>query len=81
MVLRLKVRVGDADPDVLSECLGGLFLKIRIVLEQKAAPLTDARWRRFSKAAKICSPSRTICFVRPSSSGMHSQVFEHARAH
>ena len=25
LVLRLKVRVGDADPDVLSECLGGLL--------------------------------------------------------
>lgn len=25
LVLRLKVRLGDADPDVLSECLGGLL--------------------------------------------------------
>jgi len=25
LVLRLKVRIGDADPDVLSECLGGLL--------------------------------------------------------
>jgi HEAT repeat protein len=25
LVLRLKVRVGDSDPDVLSECLGGLL--------------------------------------------------------
>src|SRR5579864_9337033 len=25
LVLRMKVRVGDADPDVLSECLGGLL--------------------------------------------------------
>jgi HEAT repeat protein len=25
LVLRLKVRVGDGDPDVLSECLGGLL--------------------------------------------------------
>src|SRR5206468_1311753 len=25
LILRLKVRVGDGDPDVLSECLGGLL--------------------------------------------------------
>src|SRR5438270_268976 len=25
LILRLKVRVGDRDPDVLSECLGGLL--------------------------------------------------------
>ena len=25
LVLRLKVRLGDEDPDVVSECLGGLL--------------------------------------------------------